>query len=142
MGWFGRKPKTPQLPRAELLRAKPMRNRRCTWEESGKDGITVHVSWSRAGLHRWVAWLFCLPKEHEVVLDSIGAAVWHLCDGETNLEGIVKVLCEQYSLERREAEASLMRYLGQLAKRGLLAVAAPGREQGKKRAKEGASGVR
>ena len=130
MGLFRRKNKAPRLPRGKLLRAKPVRNRLCAWEEAGEGEITVRVPTSRQGWRGWLARLCSIPREYAVALDPVGAKVWGLCDGETTVEEIVKALCETYSLERREAETSLMRYLEQLGKRGLVVLAVPIEPQG------------
>ncbi len=73
--------------------------------------------------------LFRLPETRKIILDKIGAYVWTLCDGNKTVNDTIKVFSKKYNLGREKAERALLVYLGQLVRRGLIAIAVPKQEK-------------
>ncbi|MBU2490024.1 MAG: PqqD family protein [Proteobacteria bacterium] len=67
-----------------------------------------------------------LPEERartrKVQLDSMGAAVWAMVDGQRSVSAIVKSFAKEFSLHPAEAELAVTRFLLDLGKRGLIGV--------------------
>ena len=84
----------------------------------------------------WVnalAKVFYVPEEKKISLDEVGSYVWDLCDGKNDVRTIIKLFAKKYKLNRKEAELSMLTYLRQLAKKGLIGLAI--RKSGGKKAK-------
>lgn len=118
---FRKKP--PALNRRELLRSRPVRNTRLTWDrgDDGEVALTVprRTTW-------WITLLskvFYVPSQRTIVLDEIGSWVWMLCDGQNTVEHMITTLRRRYTLEQKEAEVSTLTYLKQLAEKGLIGFA-------------------
>ena len=76
--------------------------------------------------------MFTIPKEKVVELDEIGSDVVRLCEGKKTVREISDHLAKKLNLNRREAEASLLTYLNALVRRGVLALAVPEKQRGRK----------
>jgi hypothetical protein len=61
-------------------------------------------------LIRLTSKLFMLPDKRVVVLDSIGAFVWQMCDGKHTISQIIKALQKKHQLTRRGRNVSLYLY--------------------------------
>ena len=53
-------------------------------------------------------------------LDDTAAALWELCDGETDVEEITGAVCTVWDVDPEVAERDVRRTLGLLAEAGLL----------------------
>lgn len=114
-----------QYTREEVLNAYPVRNQLITWEEEENGEISLVVPQKKSLWIKIVARLFSVPDKRVIVLDEVGAFVWKLCDGKHTIDLVVRRLRNEYSLTYKEAETSLLTYLRQLAKRGLIGIAVP-----------------
>lgn len=93
-------------------------------EERTDDGELRLVIPLRAPRWAWpLSRLLYVPKARRVVLDEIGGYVWSLCDGQRSVREIIQALSQRYKLHRKEAEVSVVAYLRQLARRGLVGIA-------------------
>lgn len=112
--------------KAEVLRARPLRNPSLTWGPDAKGDMVIHVPLAKkAWMERLGRFLPASDTRH-ILLDDIGADVWAMCDGETSIDAIRRHITAKYKLDHKEAEASLLEHLKQLAKRKLIvAVAGP-----------------
>ena len=112
--------------KAEVLRARPLRNPSLTWGPDAKGDTVIHVPLvKKPWMARLGRFLPATDTRH-IVLDDIGADVWAMCDGETSIDAIRRQITAKYKLDHKEAEASLLEHLKQLAKRKLIvAVAGP-----------------
>ena len=110
--------------RAEVLRSRPIRNPAVTWGEDAQGDTVIHVPLvKKAWMSRFGRFLPA-PDTRHILLDDIGADVWKLCDGETSIEEIRRRITEKYQLNHKEAEASLLEHLKQLARRKLIVAVA------------------
>lgn len=112
------KPNAPT--KAEVLRARPLRNPAVTWGHDDKGDMVIHIPLER---RRWTSRFskfLPFPETRHILLDDVGADVWEKCDGEHTIEAIRRFLTATYQLNPKEAEASLIAHLQQLAKRKLI----------------------
>jgi hypothetical protein len=64
-----------------------------------------------------------LPAQGQVkVLNEVGARIWELADGTRSLRAIAGLLCQEYQVEAAQAEADVLRFVSDLAGRGILSV--------------------
>ena len=113
-------------PRSVLLRSRPLRNPSITWGPDKSGDMVIHVPLvKKPWMARFGRFLPTAEVRH-IILDDIGADVWELCDGETSIDSIRRSIADKYKLNPKEAEASLVEHLKQLARRRLIvAVAGP-----------------
>lgn len=52
--------------------------------------------------------------------NELGARIWELCDGKTDLKGITKKICEEYEVAEVEAKDDVFAYVEDLIKEGLM----------------------
>ena len=128
------KKKPPPLTRQQSMSAIAVRNPalKCEREEDGTVQLMIprREAW-------WVTLLsrvFYVPKRRRVSLDELGTYVWDQCDGETTMRTLIDKFAKKYKLNRKEAEVSMVTYLKQLAKKGLIGIQVPKEvESGEKR---------
>jgi len=121
--WFRKK--QPVLSREQSMASMPIRNPMLK-VETEDDGM-VHLSIPRKDAW-WIKLLsrvFYVPKRRKLALDELGSYVWGLCDGETTVRSLIDKFCKKYKLNRKEAEVSMVTYLKQLAKKGLIGIQVP-----------------
>ena len=117
--------KRPDVDRGKILNAFPLRNQLITWEMDDKGEASLVIPQKDKLLVRLTSKLFMLPDKRVVVLDSIGAFVWEMCDGEHTISQIIKALQKKHQLTRKEAETSLFTFIKQLGKRNFIGFAIP-----------------
>lgn len=117
--------KRPDVDRGKILEAFPLRNQLITWEMDDKGEASLVIPQKDKLLVRLTSKLFMLPDKRVVVLDSIGAFVWEMCDGEHTISQIIKALQKKHQLTRKEAETSLFTFIKQLGKRNFIGFAIP-----------------
>ena len=113
--------KRPLSPRRAMMALRPLRNPALEWaEEEGR--IVLNIKRGQGTRGKWtmrlVSLFIPLPEGHRVVLDPIGTHVWHMMDGQTSVERIVKSLSKEYKITPREAELSLQQFFKELSRRG------------------------
>ncbi|MFH1823790.1 MAG: PqqD family protein [Candidatus Firestonebacteria bacterium] len=102
-----------------ILNSKPLRNP--TLKVSEKNGeVFITLERKQGGWVNILSKIFFMPKEKTVVLDKIGSEIWNLCDGRRRVCDIVNYIVENHKLSNIEAETSLLEYLKQLVKRGII----------------------
>jgi len=117
------------LTREQTLKAIPVRNRNMEVETDDAGNVTLTIPWRRGRLTSVLAAAMMVPKAKRrrgVQLDEVGSFVFGLCDGQHTVKTIVDIFAERYRLSRKEAALSIVSYLGQLAKRGIVALMVPG----------------
>jgi hypothetical protein len=120
--------KSPRLTREQTLAAIPVRNQNMEVATDDAGNVTVTLPWRRSRRASVVATLLMVPpgKRRRVVeLDEVGSFVFGLCDGARPVKTIVDIFAERYRLSRKEAAVSIVAYLGQLARRGMIALMVP-----------------
>ena len=139
IGWLKARiqPNRTAPSRPRTLAAKPMRNPKVEWERRPADGdrpavVLLRVPRRADRIGDWVARWFRLPTHRRIELDAIGSDVWEACDGARSVEGITRMVCERYRLNRRQGETSVTAYLRLLAERRLIGLAEGGASAGKR----------
>ncbi|MFQ6132187.1 MAG: PqqD family protein [Armatimonadota bacterium] len=62
-----------------------------------------------------------LPRENTVhILNPVGTRIWELADGRRTLADIADSLCEEFEVDRRQAEEDLQAFVQELAGKGML----------------------
>ncbi len=57
-----------------------------------------------------------------LVLNELGTAIWQLASGGRAIQEIVEQICADYQVARPEAEADILAFIGDLARRNLVTV--------------------
>lgn len=130
---FRRRPKS--LTREQSLGSVPLRNEVIEAERTDDGEVRLIIPRRERWWVRSLGRLFYIPKQRPLTLDEIGSFVWELCDGKHTVRQIIKALSKRYRLHRKEAEVSVVAYLRQLTKRGIIGIAVL-----KKRDEKGAKG--
>ncbi len=126
MGIFGRR--GVRLTREQQLAAIPVRNQNIEIRRDDAGTVTITIPWRRTRLGAVLGALLMLPRGQRrrvLELDEVGSYVFDLCDGRRPVKTIVDILSERYKLSRKEAALSILTYLGQLARRGVVALLVP-----------------
>jgi len=119
-----RKGKVPKITREQMLGSKPIRNQAVIWEKDEDGEILIRIPREEYGWKiKLLSKFFYIPKERKISLDEVGSQVWEMCDGETSVKDIIDTLRKKYKLNRKEAEISLITYLRELGKKGLVGFA-------------------
>jgi hypothetical protein len=107
-----------------MLGSKPIRNQAVNWEKGDDGEVLIRIPRGEYGWRiKLLSKFFYIPKERKISLDEVGSQVWELCDGETRVKDIIDRLRRKYKLNRKEAEISLVTYLRDLGKKGLVGFA-------------------
>ena len=89
-------------------------------------GVVVTLQGKRpAFLVPPLSWVIRPRLQRRMWLDSVGREVWELCDGERTVESIVDAFARNERLTFHEARISVVQYLKELMKRGLVALSVP-----------------
>ena len=72
------------------------------------------------------------PLTRKLQLDEMGSLTWTFLDGKRSVQDLVNLVCSKYSLNQREAEIALTRFLRELGRRGLIGLRSPKQEEAKK----------
>ena len=113
-----------ELPRAEALACRPVRNREVREEklESGDLLLTFPLlvrPWL-TGLARALGLQDRQVLTRKLQLDEMGSLTWALMDGERSLADLVEIVSRKYRLQRRETEVAITTFLRELGRRGLI----------------------
>jgi len=114
------------LSREQSLASIPVRNQAIEAEETEGGEIRLVIPLRQTWWARLLARAFYVPRTRRVALDEVGSFVWRLCDGKHNVRQIIQALCQRYRLHRKEAEVSVVAYLRQLARKGIIGIAVLG----------------
>lgn len=117
--------KRPDVDRSKVLKAFPLRNQLITWEMDDKGEASLVIPQKEKLWIKLTSKIFMLPDKRVVVLDSIGAYVWQMCDGKHTISQIIKALQKKHQLTRKEAETSLFTFIKMLGKRNFIQFAIP-----------------
>ena len=114
----------PAISVADLLDAVPLRSQTVRSERQPDGGWVLSVPMRR----RWytrppLSWLMPISRERIIALDRLGSEVWQACDGRRTVEEIVDLFASAHDLTFHESRLSVMGFLRQLTRRGLVVVA-------------------
>ncbi len=130
IGWLRDRiqPNRPMPSRSRTLGARPVRNTLVEWERRPAEDdrpsvVLLRVPRRSDRIGNLVARWFRLPSHRKIELDRIGSDVWEACDGSRSVEGITRLVCDKYRLNRRQGETSVTAYLRLLAERRLIGLA-------------------
>ncbi|MFP4175949.1 MAG: PqqD family protein [Planctomycetota bacterium] len=122
---FGSSDESDKLDREQSMESAPVLNGLITVEYDDEDKAILHVPRKRTTMVRWMAKLFHIPPYKEIELDELGTYTIELCDGEHTVKELIEMFADEFDLNHREAEVSMVDYLQKLAKRGIIAFVVP-----------------
>lgn len=126
LDWFRRgSGETTELDREKSMDSVPVLNQLITVEYDADDNAVLNVPRKRTKMVKWMAKLFRLPPYKQIELDELGTYTIELCDGEHTVSGIIDEFADEFDLNRREAEVSMLSYLQTLSDRGIIALSVP-----------------
>ena len=120
--------KGPRVDRRRSLALKLLRNPEVSWEprDTGEGPVTIRIPLQRKKVPAPIMWLAKKlarqepPKFKNLQLDPVGSYVWRNADGERTVREMIWKLCEEYMMNRRDAEFALLDFLGKLSTRNLI----------------------
>jgi len=117
--------KQPTLTREQSLTSVPVRNEALTFEKAEDGSYTIFIPRREAWWVRGLSRMFPLPEGRKISLDEMGSTVLDMCDGETTVKDMITKMGKRFKLSRKEAEVSLLAFLQQLGKKGIVGLAVP-----------------
>lgn len=128
---FSRKKKEP-LRRKDSLNAVVVKNQAVREEmtESNEIALTVYRDKNSLLTKLFINFLG-LPEKKKIILDRRGSFIWELCNGKTTVKDMINRFAKEYTLNRKEAEVSIVHYIKSLAKKGLAGIVIQGEQDGK-----------
>jgi len=105
----------------QKLRSVPYRNEAMQISRHADGTVLASVPMKRPKyLVPPISWILPFSESRRVELDAIGAGVLDLCDGDRTVENVIERFAQQNKLTFREAQLSVMRFLGELTQRGMV----------------------
>lgn len=115
-----------RLPTELYLKSRPTRNALVEAHEfDGGVRLTAPLQTQGTGFMGLLAKWAKMPDTKEFELETVGAYVWDLCDGQHTTEGIARKLRERFKMNRLEAETALGAFLETLSRRRLITMMVP-----------------
>ena len=96
-----------------------MKNLRLEWKET-EEGLRIKIPKPDTWLVKLISRRCKTPLYKEVILDELGSWVFLACDGERTVKKIINSFAVKHNLNPKEAAVSIVEYLRQLARRGLI----------------------
>jgi hypothetical protein len=113
-----------------LLASVPMRNQSIAWERRGENELVARVPIRRKWYMRPpLSWIMPFSTHRTVALDKTGSEVLQACDGIATIERIVDAFADAHHLRFHQARLSVMEFLRQLTRRGLVVIVGPEEKQ-------------
>ncbi|MBD3344475.1 MAG: PqqD family peptide modification chaperone [Chitinivibrionales bacterium] len=104
-----------------ILSAVPTRNSAVEENDRGQTVVLqVPLKKTKWYTHPPVSWVLPFSKYRRVALDELGKEVWDACDGVQTMERIIEMFAERHFLSFHEARLSVMEFVRQLMRRGML----------------------
>lgn len=107
-----------------MLKAVPVHNVAARVSDTDDDEVRLIVQTKPIPfLFPPFSWIIRPRKERRFRLETLGARVWNLCDGQRTVEEIVDLFAVQFGLTFHESRVAVTRYMKTLIQNGALAVA-------------------
>ena len=100
-----------------MLNSRPARNELLSWAKSDRGEAQITVARQDTWKVRLLSKVLYVPQERKITLDEVGTEVWQMCDGKTTVAQMIESLGKTYTLDRKEAEVSLLSYLKTLGQK-------------------------
>jgi len=92
---------------------------------AGTGEMRVTVKRSATGMASLLSRFFTMPLTRTIVLDSVGARVWELCDGATPVHKIASELVRLNGWPRDKTEEAILHFLLMLSSRQMVGFKQP-----------------
>lgn len=103
-----------------MLTSRPVRNEAVSWDRDENGEVCITLTRARSWKVSFLSKLFYIPERRKLILDEVGSGVWEMCDGKTSVDAMIRRMSDQYQLNLKESEVSLLHYLRQLGQKRLL----------------------
>ncbi len=114
------------MDKRQALAVVPVRHPMVEWERQGAE-VVLAVPLRDDKVARFIKRVMRnVPDRRKIALDAVGSDVWELCDGERDVESVVRAIVKSHKLTRREAEVSVTMFLQTLAKKNLVGLMSAG----------------
>ena len=100
-----------------MLASRPTRNESLRWENNDDGEVQVFITRQNTWRVRLLSKFFYIPKQRKITLDEVGSVVWQMCNGRNSVGKMIDLLSDEYNLNRKEAEVSLLQYLKTLGQK-------------------------
>ncbi len=135
----------PTLAREDTLALRPVRNPVIVWKpkeapEFSEETLEVDEDIANAGvvltvprraredyLSKLLNRFFQTPTSKTIELDEFGGKIWTRCDGKHSVAELVTYTCQEYKLNRRQAEVSVVQFMKMLSQRRLVGFTSGGK---------------
>jgi hypothetical protein len=118
---FGKK---THISREQMLGSRPVRNQVLQWKHKDNKVSVVFRRKESKGMG-FLSKIFHIPERKVIELDSLGARVWRMCDGEHTVETMIEALAKENKLEYKEAEVALVQFLKTLGQKRMIGFQIP-----------------
>ena len=115
----------PRLDRSQSMGAIPVPNRGVESYPSDDGGALMLVVQREPFRNRLLQAVAPVVRERRIELDEVGTAVWRMLDGQRSVREVIGRFSEEFGVNRREAEVSVLDFLKSLMGRGLLSMQVP-----------------
>ena len=109
-----------RLTLEETLKARPIRNAAVKEKKWDDEETFLVIPRKNARWVRILSKIFYIPEEKKVYLDEIGAWVWQRCDGKTSVNKMIEGLSQEFKVDKKDAQTSLLKYLKKLGEKRLI----------------------
>jgi len=113
-----------RISREQMLGSRPVRNQVLEWKHKDNKVLIVFRRKESKSIG-FLSKIFHIPEKKVVELDSLGARVWQMCDGQHTVEKMIEALVAENKLEYKEAEVALLQFLKTLAQKRMIAFQVP-----------------
>ncbi|RKY68929.1 MAG: hypothetical protein DRQ02_02730 [Candidatus Latescibacterota bacterium] len=113
-----------RISREQMLGSRPVRNQVLEWKRKDNKVLIVFRRKQSKSIG-FLSKIFHIPEKKVVELDSLGARVWQMCDGQHTVEKMIEALVAENKLEYKEAEVALVQFLKTLAQKRMIAFQVP-----------------
>jgi len=103
-----------------MLESVPRLNPAVRWDDLESGQMMAAYKKAGNGLVRAFRMLFTVPDTAQLLLDEIGAKVVRRIDGVRTVQDLIGYVAQEFKLNRREAEVSLLKYMDLLGRRNLI----------------------
>lgn len=115
-----RKRQDKRLDRRRSLSGIPVVNNNIAVEHESEGRVCLRITIFRG--KGWLARFQPLSHTRSVRLDEIGSFVFDLIDGKRTVLDMINVFVDQYRMNRREAELSVVEFLKSLVRRNVVSI--------------------
>jgi hypothetical protein len=121
---FNKKPKKPQISRAEALKCTPVISAHVVEDRLESGEVIIRYPVTIRPFFATLVKRFGGPENYiqtrKLELDKLGSSVWDLVNGKRSVRQLIQIFAETHQLQSREAEVAVTQFIRELGRRGLI----------------------